>query len=62
LTGHTPALSKSVIALLQPRPGAVVVDATLGAGGHSRLLLEAIQPGGRLLAIDRDPAAVGGGP
>jgi 16S rRNA (cytosine1402-N4)-methyltransferase len=60
LTGHTPALSKSVIALLQPRPGAVVVDATLGAGGHSRLLLEAIQPGGRLLAIDRDPAAVAG--
>jgi len=61
LTGHIPALSKPVIALLQPRPGGVVVDATLGAGGHARLLLEAIQPGGRLLAIDRDPAAVAGG-
>ncbi|HEY8643415.1 MAG TPA: 16S rRNA (cytosine(1402)-N(4))-methyltransferase RsmH [Candidatus Dormibacteraeota bacterium] len=61
MTGHIPALSKPVIALLQPRPGAVVVDGTLGAGGHARLLLEAIQPGGRLLAIDRDPAAVAGG-
>lgn len=47
--------------MLQPRPGGVVVDATLGAGGHARLLLEAIQPGGRLLAVDRDPAAVAGG-
>ena len=61
MTGHIPALSKPVIALLQPRPGAVVVDGTLGAGGHARLLLESIQPGGRLLAIDRDPAAVAGG-
>jgi len=61
LTGHVPALSKPVIALLQPRPGAIVVDGTLGAGGHARLLLEAIQPGGRLLALDRDPAAVAGG-
>ena len=61
MTGHIAALSKPVIALLQPRPGAVVVDGTLGAGGHARLLLEAIQPGGRLLAIDRDPAAVAGG-
>jgi 16S rRNA (cytosine1402-N4)-methyltransferase len=47
--------------LLQPRPGSVVVDCTLGGAGHARLLLEAIQPGGRLLAIDRDPAAVAGG-
>jgi 16S rRNA (cytosine1402-N4)-methyltransferase len=59
--GHVSVLSKEVIAFLQPRPGAVVIDCTLGAGGHSRLLLEAIQPGGRLLAIDRDPAAVEGG-
>lgn len=55
---HTPVLSKESIELLQPRPGAVVVDCTLGGGGHSRLLLERIQPGGRLLAIDRDEVAV----
>jgi len=55
---HRSVLSKESIELLQPRPGAVVVDCTLGAGGHARVLLEAIQPGGRLLAIDRDPGAV----
>ena len=59
--GHVPVLSQEAIAFLQPRPGGVAVDCTLGAGGHARLLLEAIQPGGRLLAIDRDPAAVAGG-
>lgn len=47
--------------MLQPRPGSVAIDCTLGGAGHARLLLEAIQPGGRLLAIDRDPAAVAGG-
>ncbi len=55
---HRAVLSKESIELLQPRPGAVVVDCTLGAGGHARALLEQIQPGGRLLAIDRDPSAV----
>ncbi len=55
---HLSVLSKESIELLQPRPGAVFVDCTLGAGGHARLMLERIQPGGRLLAIDRDEAAV----
>jgi 16S rRNA (cytosine1402-N4)-methyltransferase len=60
-TEHVPVLLKESIELLQPRPGAVAIDCTLGAGGHSRALLEAILPGGRLLAIDRDPAAVASG-
>ena len=60
-TEHVPVLSKESIELLQPRPGAVAIDCTLGGGGHSRLLLEAIGPSGRLLAIDRDLAAVEAG-
>ena len=55
---HRPVLLQASIELLQPRPGAVFVDCTLGGGGHARALLERIQPGGRLLGIDRDPAAI----
>src|SRR5947209_7970449 len=60
-TQHIPVLSKESIELLQPRPGAVAIDCTLGAGGHARMLLQAISPGGRLLALDRDPAAIAAG-
>ena len=55
---HLSVLSKESIELLEPRPGQVFVDCTLGAGGHARLLLQRISPGGRLLAIDRDQAAL----
>jgi 16S rRNA (cytosine1402-N4)-methyltransferase len=55
---HLSVLSKESIELLEPRPGQSFVDCTLGAGGHARLLLERISPGGRLLAIDRDEAAL----
>ncbi|MDQ6692644.1 MAG: 16S rRNA (cytosine(1402)-N(4))-methyltransferase RsmH [Candidatus Dormibacteraeota bacterium] len=58
MNGHRPVLLQEAIELLQPRPGGVFIDATLGGGGHARALLERIQPGGRLLGIDRDPAAV----
>lgn len=52
--GHVPVLREQVIKFLQPRPGSVIVDATVGLGGHSRALVEAIGPTGRLVAIDRD--------
>jgi len=55
---HQPVLSKPLIELLEPRPGAVAIDCTLGGGGHTLALWEQIQPGGRLLAIDRDQAAL----
>jgi 16S rRNA (cytosine1402-N4)-methyltransferase len=45
-----------VLALLDPQPGQVVVDATVGAGGHTRLLAERVGPTGRVIGLDRDAA------
>ncbi len=47
-----------VLAWLEPRPGAIIVDATLGGGGHARAIAQRLVPGGRLVGIDRDPQAV----
>jgi 16S rRNA (cytosine1402-N4)-methyltransferase len=47
-----------VLAGLSPAPGAVIVDGTLGGGGHSRALAQQVQPGGRVISLDRDPAAI----
>ncbi|HSS94536.1 MAG TPA: 16S rRNA (cytosine(1402)-N(4))-methyltransferase RsmH, partial [Candidatus Dormibacteraeota bacterium] len=58
MSGHQPALSQEVIELLKPQAGAVAIDCTLGQAGHARQILDRIEPGGRLLGIDRDPAAV----
>ncbi|HEY8839369.1 MAG TPA: 16S rRNA (cytosine(1402)-N(4))-methyltransferase RsmH [Candidatus Dormibacteraeota bacterium] len=58
MSPHQPALSQEVIELLQPGPGAVAIDCTVGQAGHARLILERISPGGQLLGIDRDPDAV----
>jgi 16S rRNA (cytosine1402-N4)-methyltransferase len=55
---HLPVLLESAVELLAPFSGATLVDATLGAGGHAELLLEAIGPEGRLIGIDRDPTAL----
>ena len=52
---HVPVLLDEVMAALVPAPGAVVVDATFGAGGYSEALLEA---GARVYAFDRDPDAI----
>lgn len=59
-TRHTPVLLQRCVALLAPAltaPGAVVVDATLGMGGHSEALLTRC-PQARLVGIDRDPQAI----
>lgn len=47
-----------VIACLDPKPGGIYVDGTVGGGGHARLILEASSPDGRLIGLDRDPAAL----
>lgn len=53
---HVPVLPLEVLALLVPAPGQVFVDATIGGGGHARLLAERLLPGGRLIGLDRDAA------
>jgi 16S rRNA (cytosine1402-N4)-methyltransferase len=54
---HVPVLAGELIAVLDPQPGEVAVDCTLGGGGHARLVADRIGPEGVLVAIDRDPAA-----
>ncbi len=53
---HVPVMPAEVLEALAPAPGQVIVDATTGAGGHARLLAERVVPGGRLIALDQDPA------
>jgi 16S rRNA (cytosine1402-N4)-methyltransferase len=55
---HQSVLSQEAIELLRPQPGAVIVDCTLGSGGHGRSLLERVRPRGQLLGIDRDRSAI----
>ena len=51
---HNPVLSKEVIDFLNPAPGEIIVDATIGGAGHSEQILQRITPGGMLIGIDRD--------
>lgn len=55
---HVPVLMRECIAALDPAPGDVMVDATFGAGGYSRMLLDA---GATVHAFDRDPDAISAG-
>lgn len=56
---HEPVLLHETIAHLDPRPGDLVVDGTLGLGGHSTEILPRIAPGGTLLGLDLDPTRLG---
>ena len=59
---HVPVLMDAVIDALKPGPGQIVVDCTLGLGGHSAELLRRVSPagctGGKLIAIDFDAANI----
>jgi len=55
---HVPVLAAEVLQWLDPRPGQILVDGTLGGGGHTRLLAERLTGDGFVLALDRDPAAI----
>jgi 16S rRNA (cytosine1402-N4)-methyltransferase len=56
-SGHVPVLLEEAVAALNLAPGAVIVDGTFGGGGHARVILDHIKPGGRLIAFDRDAEA-----
>lgn len=51
---HRPVMLEEVVEYLLCRPGAVIVDATLGLGGHAAAILDKIRPEGLLIGVDRD--------
>src|SRR3954449_9125975 len=54
---HVPVLAGELIEALDPQPGQVAVDCTLGGAGHARLVAERLGPAGTFVGIDRDPTA-----
>jgi 16S rRNA (cytosine1402-N4)-methyltransferase len=58
-TRHIPVLGAEAVAMLKPRDGGIYVDATFGAGGYSRAILDAADT--RVIGIDRDRTAIAGG-
>ena len=57
-TSHIPVMLESCMKLMDPAPGEVYADGTLGAGGHSEAILKASAPDGKLIAFDLDPTAI----
>ncbi|HKT40600.1 MAG TPA: 16S rRNA (cytosine(1402)-N(4))-methyltransferase RsmH [Ktedonobacterales bacterium] len=57
-TVHMPVMPDETLSALQPHAGGRYLDGTLGGAGHTRLLLDASAPDGRVLAIDADPLAL----
>ncbi|MFQ5653297.1 MAG: 16S rRNA (cytosine(1402)-N(4))-methyltransferase RsmH, partial [Planctomycetota bacterium] len=57
-TAHIPVLSEELLRLLDPAPGARVLDLTVGAGGHSAAILARLQGQALLVGVDRDASAL----
>lgn len=55
---HVTVLRDESVNQLNARPGAILVDGTLGGGGHTRAMAERVAPNGLVVALDRDPAAI----
>jgi len=55
---HVPAMPTEVIQQLDPKPGKVFVDGTLGGSGHAGVICSAIEPDGIYIGIDQDPDAI----
>ena len=55
---HTAVLLHEAVDALAVKSDGVYVDGTFGRGGHSREILARLGPGGRLIALDQDPAAI----
>lgn len=55
---HIPVMLNEVIEYLQPKPGHIIVDGTLGLGGHAEVIADIIGPQGQLIGIDRDAQAL----
>jgi len=59
LPNHIPVLGREAVEMLKPRQGGIYVDATFGAGGYSRAILDCA--GTRVIGIDRDRSAISAG-
>lgn len=59
--GHVSVLQEASLTLLAPIPGTMMIDGTFGGGGHTRALLDASAPDGRVLALDADADAIARG-
>ena len=53
---HIPVMTEEILACLKPAPGEIVIDCTLGYGGHALEFIKRIGPNGKLIALDIDNA------
>lgn len=58
---HVPVMMEEVLHWLAPQAGQIVVDGTLGGGGHTQALARRVIPEGLVIALDRDPQAIEAG-
>jgi len=57
-SAHVPVMLDQVVQWLNPHDDTVLVDGTVGGGGHTRALVERLGPNGLVIALDRDPRAI----